>query len=114
MKASEREREILRILASFQHPTDPSLWLSHEGYVSLDYFTRECRAIECCYKVWVGTRKKGCYVPAKSIIYHNVTRIQAYTQLMYALNACKQEVRWGLAYCDFSTREIEEEERREQ
>lgn len=109
-KSQGGSQDILDILHPFQHPINPNLFDSHEGYVPLDYFTRVCSAVECRYSLWVGTRKKGHYVPARPVVYHSVTRIQAFTLLVYALNTCQQEVNyWGQACSAITTREIEGE-----
>jgi hypothetical protein len=102
-------RAALGIPPCLWHPTDPNLFQTHEGSVPLDYLTRKCRAVECTYSLWVGSRKNGQYVLAPPVIYRNVTREEAFTKLVYALNRGDETVnKWRQAYSAISTKEVEE------
>jgi hypothetical protein len=95
---------------SLRHPTNPNLFSTSEGtYESLDYLTRVCARVECTYQVWHGSRTKGDWREAEPVIYRNMTREQAFTALVYALNIGDQQVNpLHLAYSNIHTRELPE------
>jgi hypothetical protein len=99
--------DTLGIHPSLRHPSDPCLFKTHEGYVTVDYVTRKCAAVECTYSLWNGTRKNGQYVPAPPVIYEQVSREEAFTKLVYALNTGDETInKWRRAYSDIRTREV--------
>ena len=107
----EIDLNTLDIHPSLRHPTDPTLFKVTESipeYVTIDYIVRRCTVVECTYKLWQGSRKSGEYVLAPPVIYRNVTRDEAYTMLVYALNTGDASVnQWRQAYSDIRTREVE-------
>jgi hypothetical protein len=101
--------DTLGVHPTLRHPTDPSLFKSHEGYVTASYITRRCLEVECTYSLWNGSRKNGQYVPARPVTFENMSRMQAYTELVYALNAGDETInKWRQAYSDIHTREVTE------
>lgn len=79
-----------------------------EGTVeSLDYINKVCACVECTYELWHGTRQNGAYIDAAPIRYYNMTREQAFTKLVYALNTGDPFVnRFRYAYSNIHTREV--------
>ncbi|MBO0790931.1 MAG: hypothetical protein J2P36_08285 [Ktedonobacteraceae bacterium] len=89
------------------HPSDEGLIHTSEGYQALDYINKVCEAVECRYSLWEGTRSKGHYAPAPPVIYHNMTREEAFTKLVRALNVGDRSVNWHkCAYGNIHTREL--------
>ncbi len=75
------------ILPSQRHPTDPNLFYTSEGtYEPLAYLTRLCAVVECRYRLWYGSRKKGSWQEAQPVLYRNMTREHAFNALVVALN----------------------------
>jgi hypothetical protein len=99
--------ENIDIHPSLRHPSAPDLFWTSEGtYAPLDYITRVCEEVECTFSLWQGGRRTGCYVPAQPITYRQVSREQAYTRLVYALNTGDPSVNpWRQAYSAVHTRE---------
>jgi hypothetical protein len=94
------------LLPSQRHPTDPNLIYTHEGTEPLDYLTRVCETVECTYRLWHGSRKKGCWQEAQPVVYRNMTREHAFTALVVALNTGDQRVNpLRCAYSNIHTRE---------
>jgi hypothetical protein len=91
--------------SSLWHPTDPTLFMSSEGYVTADYVTQKVSQIECTFSLW--SNADGEYLPAPPVIYENLTREEAFTKIIYALNTGDPAVnRWQKRYSAVRTREL--------
>lgn len=83
-----------------------------EGTVeSIDYVFKVCACVEATYSLWHGTRRAGSYVEQAPVRYNNVTREQAFTRLVYALNTGAQSVNpFKCPYSNIHTREVQEDD----
>ena len=65
--------------------------------------------VECSFTLWYGTARKGRYQSAPVVRYERVTREQALSALVYALNTGEAHVNpQRQSYSDLHTKGIEE------
>jgi hypothetical protein len=93
---------------SLRHPTDPTLFKVSEGtYETADYVSKVCRQVQCTFDLWQGNDANGRYAPAPPVVYENITREEAFTQIIYALNTRDPAInRLGQRYSNVHTQEV--------